>query len=127
MNRAVTFLQESETFYVATMDGDQPRVRPFGAAVEYNGKLYICTSNRKKCFKQMVANPKVEIAAMKGPDWIRISGEVAVDPSPEAKKYFLQERPLPMYKPDDSIFEILYFTKATVTITSATAPESFEI
>ena len=61
MKKALEFLQESGTFYLATTEGDQPRVRPFGAVFEYEGKLYIVTNNTKKCFKQMLENPKVEI------------------------------------------------------------------
>ena len=56
MNKALEFLQESGIFYLATTEGDQPRVRPFGAVFEYEGKLYIVTNNTKKCFKQMLEN-----------------------------------------------------------------------
>ena len=65
MNEAVRFLRDCGTFYLATEDGDQPRVRPFGAVMEYEGKIYLSTSNTKNVFHQMKKNPKVEIAAAK--------------------------------------------------------------
>ncbi|WP_443663391.1 pyridoxamine 5'-phosphate oxidase family protein, partial [Clostridium sp.] len=60
MNKALEFLQESGIFYLATIEGNQPRVRPFAASFEYEGKLYIATNNTKKCFRQMLENPKFE-------------------------------------------------------------------
>ena len=87
MNKALEFLQESGIFYLATTEGDQPRVRPFGAVFEYEGKLYIVTNNTKKCFKQMLENPKVEMSGMnKKGQWIRVTGEVANDDRREVKE-----------------------------------------
>ena len=73
MKRVYDFLKEAKVYYLATMDGDQARVRPFGTIDLFDGKLYIMTKNRKKVSDQMKANPKVEITAMRGDDWIRDS------------------------------------------------------
>ena len=131
MKKALEFLQESGTFYLATNEGDQPRVRPFGAVFEYDGKLYIVTNNTKKCFKQMLQNPKVEISSTnKKGQWIRITGEVATDDRREVKEVALDAAPVlkSMYSVDDGIFTVLYFTKGTATISSFTAePETFSL
>ncbi|AKN31196.1 NimC/NimA family protein [Clostridium carboxidivorans P7] len=131
MKKALEFLKESGTFYLATNEGDQPRVRPFGAVFEYEGKLYIVSNNTKKCFKQMMENPKVEISAMnKKGQWIRITGEIANDDRREVKELALEAVPSlkSMYSVDDGIFATLYFTKGTATISSFTAePETFSL
>jgi uncharacterized pyridoxamine 5'-phosphate oxidase family protein len=134
VNKAVEFLKKCGTFYLATMDGNQPRVRPFGAIMEYHGKVYINTNNTKNCFKQMMANPKVEISGTVVTEgktrWIRVCGEVAVDNSMEARVAFLEACPglKNLYKADDGIFEALFFEKGTATIYSfGTEPESFAI
>lgn len=131
MKKALEFLQECGTFYIATVEGDQPRVRPFGAIFEYEGKLYTVTNNTKKCFKQMMQNPKVEISGMnKKGQWIRLTGEVANDDRREVKEFALEAIPSlkSIYSIDDGIFTALYFTKGTATICSFTAePETFSL
>lgn len=130
MNKAAQFLRDCGTFYLATDDGGQPRVRPFGAVIEYEGKTYICTNNTKNCFKQMVKNPKVEITAVKGGDWIRITGEAHADSRKEVKQQMIDELPFlkKMYSADDGIFEVLYLSNATATIYSFDKkPETFAI
>lgn len=131
MKKALEFLQESGTFYLATTEGDQPRVRPFGAVFEYEGKLYIATNNTKKCFKQMLENPKIEICGMnKKGQWIRVSGEVANDDRREVRDAALEAIPSikNMYSADDGIFTVLYFTKGAATISSFTAePETLQL
>lgn len=131
MKKALEFLKESGTFYLATNEGDQPRVRPFGAVFEYEEKLYIVSNNTKKCFKQMMENPKVEISGMnKKGQWIRVTGEVANDDRREVKELALEAVPSlkSMYSVDDGIFAVLYFTKGTATISSFTAePETFSL
>lgn len=130
MKKALQFLQESNTFYLATTEGDQPRVRPFGAAFEYEDKLYIVTNNTKECFKQMIANPKVEISAMNKGQWIRVAGEVAHDDRREVKELALEAFPSlkSMYNIEDGIFAVLYFTKGTATIYSFNGePETFSL
>jgi uncharacterized pyridoxamine 5'-phosphate oxidase family protein len=131
MNKALEFLKESGTFYLATTEGGQPRVRPFGAVFEYDGKSYIITNNTKNCFKQMLENPKIEISGMnKQGQWIRVTGEVATDDRREVKEFALEAWPSlkSMYNVDDGIFTALYFTKGTATISSFTAePETFPL
>ncbi len=131
MKKALEFLKECGTFYLATTEGDQPRVRPFGAVFEYEGKLYIVSNNTKKCFKQMLENPKVEISSMnKKGQWIRLAGEVAYDDRREVKELALNTIPSlkNMYSIDDGIFAVLYFTKGTATISSFSAePETFSL
>lgn len=131
MKKALEFLKESGVFYLATIEDDQPRVRPFGAVFEHEGKLYIVTNNTKKCFKQMLQNPKVEISSMnKKGQWIRVTGEVANDDRREVKKLALDSIPSlkSMYNIDDGIFAVLYFTKGTATIYSfAGEPETFSL
>jgi uncharacterized pyridoxamine 5'-phosphate oxidase family protein len=129
MNKAVEYLKDSKVFFIATVEDDQPRVRPFGAVMEHNGKVYICTNNKKECFKQMKANPRVEIAAMgENGSWIRITGEVACDPDRNARAAMLEACPSlkAMYSPDDGLYEVLYFTSGTVNI-NAKPPVTFEL
>lgn len=131
MKKALEFLKECGIFYLATTEADQPRVRPFGAVFEYEGKLYIVTNNTKSCFKQMLENPKVEISGMnKKGQWIRIAGEVANDDRREVKEVALEATPSlkSMYNIDDGIFAVLYFTKGSATISSFTGePETFSL
>lgn len=131
MDKALEFLKESGTFYLATVEGDQPRVRPFGAVFEYEGKLYTVTNNKKECFKQMIKNPKIEISGMnKKGQWIRLTGEVSEDARREVKEFALDALPAlkKMYSVDDGIFTTLYFTKGTATIYSFTnEPETFSL
>ena len=116
MNRITEELQKAGTFFIATVEGDQPRVRPFGAVAEFEGKTYICTNNTKACYSQMLANPKTEISAS-GPDgtWLRISGELVRDDRDEARAAMLEANPGlgMMYHVGDGIFEVLYLTNVT--------------
>jgi len=120
MKKTIEFLKKAVVFYLATTDGDQPRVRPFGAVIAYQDRLYICTANSKACFAQMKKNPKVEISATIDHEWIRLKGEVAVDSSEAAKIAMLEEYPIlkNMYSSNDGQFEVLYFTKGTATFYS---------
>ncbi len=120
MDKTVKFLEECNTFYLATVEGDQPRVRPFGAIMEWEGKVYICTNNTKDVFKQMMDNPRVEIAAF-NPEtekWIRICARVVSDDREEAKEAMLEANPVlkNKYCPDDNIYEVLYLSEANVKI-----------
>jgi uncharacterized pyridoxamine 5'-phosphate oxidase family protein len=114
MTRTYEFLKNAGTFYLATMDHDQPRVRPFGAVCIYDGKLYITTNNKKNCFRQMLENPKVEITGMVENEWIRLTCKVVRDESVGAKKAMLEENPSlrSMYAVDDGKFEVLYLQEA---------------
>lgn len=124
MNRAFDFLKAAGTFYLATVDGDQPRVRPFGAVALFEDKLYITTGNGKAVFAQLMANPKIEISGMVGGDWIRLSAVAVRDERREAKTAMLEQNPelRNLYNEDDGVMEVLYLTDATVTICSFTKP-----
>ena len=126
----ISFLDNAGTYYLATVEGDQPRVRPFGTALVYNDKLYIQTGKVKDVSKQLNANPKAEICAFKDGTWIRISGELIEDETRAVKTLMLEKMPQlrGMYNEDDGNMQMLYFKNAKVTISSFTkAPESFEI
>ena len=89
MERVAKFLKEAETYYLATVEGDQPRVRPFGTAHIFEGKLYIQTGKVKDVSKQIHANPKVEICAFKNGEWLRVAGELVEDDRREARQSML--------------------------------------
>lgn len=130
LSKVLAFLDEAETYYLATVEGDQPRVRPFGTALVYNDKLYIQTGKVKAVSKQLAANPKAEICAFKDGKWIRITGELVEDENREVKTLMLDKMPVlrHMYNEDDGNMQMLYFKKATVTFASfGAAPETFEI
>ena len=124
MKRAYDFLKTAQTFYLATVDGDQPRVRPFGAVAVFEDKLYITTGNQKAVFAQIMANPKIEISGMAGGEWIRLSATAVRDERREAKTAMLEENPVlrTMYNEDDGVLEVLYLQDAVVSICSFTAP-----
>ncbi|QAT43626.1 pyridoxamine 5'-phosphate oxidase family protein [Aminipila luticellarii] len=123
MQKVLKYLRENP-FYIGTCDGDQPHVRPFGAVAEFEGKIYIVTSNQKKCYKQMIQNPKVEISTMsKDGTWIRIEGKVVRDDRREARVQMMDENREAlsgMYSVDDHLMEVLYLQDATATIYSFT-------
>lgn len=123
MERVYNFLKEAETYFIASVDGNQPKVRPFGTVDIYNGKLGIQTGKSKDFFKQVMANPKVEICAFKGGEWIRVCGEVYADDSIEAAEHMLSSYPQlrAMYTPGDGNCVVLYFKSGTATISSFTA------
>ncbi len=126
MEKVVQFLKEVGTYYLATVDGDQPRVRPFGTAHIFEGKLYIQTGKSKDVSKQLHANPKAEICAFKDGKWLRVAGELIADDRREAKQSMLDDYPSlqKMYSADDDNTEVLYFKNATATFSSFTdAPE----
>ena len=124
MKEVLEFLKLCRVYYIATVEGDQPRVRPFGAQCEFEGKLYLTTSNQKAVYKQMQSNPKIEISGM-SPDgrWIRLTAEAVFDERREAKQAMLDANPelSPMYSLDDGRFEVFYLKDASATICSFTA------
>ena len=127
MQEVYDFLKDAETYYLATMDGDQPKVRPFGTVDIFDGKLYIQTGKVKDVAKQIVANPKVEICAFKDGKWLRLSGELVEDDRREAKKHMLDSYPMlrHMYNEDDGNTLVLYFKNATAVFSSFTeAPKT---
>ena len=127
IEKVYQFLEEAQTYYLATVEGDQPRVRPFGTALLYEGKLYIQTGKVKPVSKQIAANPKVEICAFKDGTWLRLAGELVNDDRREAKAAMLDKMPAlkAMYSADDDNTQVLYFKNATATFSSFTAaPET---
>ena len=120
MERVCQFLKDAGVYYLATVEGDQPRVRPFGTAHIFEGKLYIQTGKVKPCSKQLMANPKVEICAFHQGSWVRIAGELIDDDRFEAKKAMLDAYPnlRGSYSEDDGNTQVLYFKNATATISS---------
>lgn len=127
IERVCQFLDEAQTYYLATVEGDQPRVRPFGTALIYDGKLYIQTGKVKPVSKQLAVNPKAEICAFKGGKWIRIAGELINDDNRDVMVAMLEKMPSlkAMYSPDDGNMQMLYFKDATATFGSFTeAPET---
>lgn len=122
MERVVKFLKDAGVYYLATVEGDQPRVRPFGTAHIFEGKLYIQTGKLKDVSKQLLANPKAEICAFKNGEWIRVAGELIEDDRVEARRSLLDAYPSlqKMYAADDGNTQVFYFKDATATISSFT-------
>ncbi len=117
MKRGYDFLKKAEVYYLATVEGDQPRVRPFGTVNEFEGKLYIQTGNVKPVSQQLATNPKVEICAFTEGVWIRIACELIEDDRLEAKKSMLDAYPnlRGMYDENDGNTQVLYMKNATAT------------
>lgn len=122
MQEVYDFLKSCNTYYLATVEGDQPRVRPFGTVDIFEGKLYIQTGKVKDVSKEMQANPKVEICAFNSEKWIRVAGEVVRDDRVEAKEHMLDSYPnlKTLYRADDDNTEVLYLKNVTATISSFT-------
>ena len=122
MEEVYEFLKKCGTFYLATEEGDKPRVRPFGVVNIFEGKLYIQTGKVKNVSKQMQANPNVEICSYMDGKWIRLEGKVVRDDRYEAKASMLDANPMlkSMYSADDDNTEVLYFENAKATFCSFT-------
>ena len=120
MQEVYEFLKNCGTYYLAIVDGDQPRLRPFGTVDIFEGKLYIQTGKVKDVSKQLQKNPKAEICAFANGTWVRVAGELIRDDRIEAKKHMLDAYPSlqGMYKADDDNTEVLYFRNATATFAS---------
>ena len=123
MQRVCDFLKEAGVYYLATVEGDQPRVRPFGTAHIFEGKLYIQTGHVKPCAKQLLANPKAELCAFHNGTWLRIACSMVEDDRVEAKKSMLDAYPnlRRMYDENDGNTMVLYMENATATFSSFTA------
>ncbi len=129
MERVCKFLKDAGTYYLATVEGDQPRVRPFGTAHIFEGRLYIQTGKAKPVSGQLKANPKAEICAFHNGTWVRIAGELVEDDRVEARKSMLDAYPSlrKMYDENDGNTQVFYFKNATATFSSFTsAPETIE-
>ena len=130
IEKVYQFLDDANTYYLATVEGDQPRVRAFGTALLYDGKLYIQTGKVKPVSHQIAANPKVEICAFKDGKWVRIAGELVNDDNHDVKVAMLEKMPSlkGMYSADDDNMQMLYFKNATATFCSFTQePEIVEL
>ena len=123
MKRVYEFLKECKTYYLATVEGDRPRVRPFGTVNVFEDKLYIQTGKVKPVSKQIAQNPKAELCAFNGEKWLRLSGELVEDDRYEAKKSMLDAYPelRGMYDENDGNTQSLYFKNATAIFSSFTA------
>ena len=129
MKEVQEFLKECGVYYLATVEDDQPRVRPFGTAEIFENKLYIQTGKKKDVYKQIEKNNKVEICAFKDGRWIRVSGNLIADDRVEAKKDMLDKNPSlrGMYNENDNNTIVLYFESGKAVISSFTeAPKVIE-
>lgn len=123
MKRVYDFLKKAQTYYLATVEGNQPRVRPFGTVNEFEGKLYIQTGKLKPVSRQIAQNPKVEICAFCDGEWIRIACELVEDDRVEARKSMLDAYPdlRGMYDENDGNTQVFYMKNAVAIITSFTS------
>ena len=129
MEEVYEFLKKCGVFYIATIDGNKPRVRPFGVVNIFEGKLYVQTGKIKNVSKQIEINPNVEISGMLDGRWIRLEGKLVRDDRREAKASMLDANPMlkNMYSADDDNTEVLYFENAKATFCSFTeAPKVVE-
>ncbi len=122
MQEVYDFLKKCGIYYLATVDGDQPRVRPFGTVDIFEGKMYIQTGKAKDVSRQIQENPKVEICAFDNGVWLRVAGSLVRDDRREAKAHMLDNYPdlKKMYSADDDNTEVLYFEDATAIFSSFT-------
>jgi uncharacterized pyridoxamine 5'-phosphate oxidase family protein len=120
MKEVYEFLKKCGAYYLATADGDQPRVRPFGTVLIFEDKLYIQTGKAKNVSKQMMKNPKIEICAFSGDRWVRVEAIVVEDDRIEPKRNMLDAYPQlkSMYSAEDSNTQVLYLKNATATFAS---------
>lgn len=123
MNEVKDFIRKCGVFYLATIDGNVPRVRPFGIIEEFEGHLYILTGKKKNVSKQIEKNPIVEICASHGEQWLRVSGKLVRDDRIEAKKSILDNNPQlrDMYNENDDNTEVLYLENAKAIFYSFTS------
>ena len=120
MQEVYDFLKKCGTYYLATVEGDQPRVRPFGTVDLFEGKLYIQMGKKKSVSRQMAKNAKVEICAFNGSQWLRVAATAIADDRLAAKQHMLDAYPSlqGMYKADDDNTQVLYLRDATATFMS---------
>ena len=129
MKEVQEFLKKCGVYYLATIEGDKPRVRPFGTAEIFENHLYIQTGKKKDVYKQIEKNPNVEISAFSDGKWIRVSGSLVLDDRIEAKKDMLDKNPTlrGMYNENDDNTAVLYFESGKAIISSFTeAPREIE-
>ena len=127
MKRVYEFLKKAEVYYLATVEGDQPRVRPFGTVNLFEGKLYIQTGKVKPTSRQLAANPKAELCAFCEGTWLRVACELVEDDRTEARRSMLDAYPnlRAMYNENDGNTQVLYMQNATATFSAfGQAPET---
>ncbi|CVK19382.1 MULTISPECIES: pyridoxamine 5'-phosphate oxidase family protein [Sporomusa] len=118
MDEVLAFLKDNPVFYLATVEGNIPKVRPFGFAMNFEGKLYFCTSNQKPVFRQLKANPNFEVCTTsKTNEWLRLKGKAVFNTTRQTKQAALDAMPMlkNMYSVDDSLFELFYIEDAEAT------------
>ena len=125
MEEVYEFLKQCGTYYLATVDGDQARVRPFGTIDLFDGRLTIQTGKVKSVSRQMMANPKVEICAFQNGTWFRLTAKAVEDPRVEAQEHMLDAYPdlRSRYAPGDGNTQVFALTECTATFSSFTAPD----
>lgn len=125
MNRVVEALKEHSPFFIATAEKDQPHVRPFSSVTEFEGNLYLCCNNQKEVFRQLKANPKLELCGVsKEGSWLRVSGVAVEDDRIEARAAMLQDPTGPgmLYKADDGLFVVFRIEQVKAIRSTFTAP-----
>lgn len=132
MSDVVKYLSEAGTFYVATVDGDKPKVRPFGIAIGHDGKVYFGTSNQKEVYKQLKVNPNFEVSTTaKDGSWIRLKGKAVFEENMAVKKKAFEILPVlaNIYGSFDSpVFEVFYISEGEASVYSFTgAPKTLKI
>ena len=129
MKRVYDFLKKAGVYYLATVEGEQPRVRPFGTVLEFEGRLYVQTGKVKPTSRQLLENPKAEICAFCDGEWLRICCELIEDDRVEARRAMLEEYPnlRSMYDENDGNTQVFYMKNAFATFSSfAKAPFTVE-
>jgi uncharacterized pyridoxamine 5'-phosphate oxidase family protein len=120
MDEVYEFLKKVGTYYLATVEGDQPRVRAFGTIERFEGRLYLQTGRKKEVSRQIAANPKVELCAFNGQQWLRVAATLEEDPRIEAQEHLLAAYPelADLYQPGDGNNQVLYLKDVTATFTT---------
>ena len=128
IDKVYEFLKKCGTYYLATADGNQPRVRPFGTIDLFGGNLYIQTGKSKEVSRRMKQNPRIEICALLGESWLRIAADAVEDDDREARVHMLDAYPSlkALYAPDDGNTQVFYLKNVEATFSSFTAaPETY--
>jgi uncharacterized pyridoxamine 5'-phosphate oxidase family protein len=120
MKTVFDFIKKAGTYFLATVDGDQPRVRPFGTINIFDGKLYIQSGKKKEVTKQIKANPKVELSAYDGETWIRVAAKLEEDSRSEAQESLFQAYPHLRERYGDGSSVVFYLKDATATFYTRT-------
>lgn len=125
MEEIYEFLKACKVYYLATTEGDQPRVRPFGTIDLFDGKLYIQTGRRKEVSHQMHENPQVELCAFGDGKWLRVEATAVPDDNRDAERHMLDAYPelQSLYAPGDGNTEVLFLRNVTATFSSFTEPQ----